>query len=250
MPAEDRDPCEILEWDSAFFGFRIARVRGSSLTPERVSEIDAWCGRRGVACVYFLSRSDDPATTRLAEDNGFHLVDIRMTFRCTPAAGPTDSFGAVRPARPEDVPVLEAIARECYQDTRFFCDPKFPGRLSVSLYETWIRRSCEGFAEAVLVSEVEDGPVGYISCHLSGQPTAGRIGLVGVSSLAKGRGVGRTLVGRALEWFRAQGAREVFVVTQGRNYAAQCLYQRCGFLTHVVELWYHKWYACPDPARE
>ena len=32
------------------------------------------------------------------------------------------------------------------------------------------------------------------------------------------------------------------VVTQGRNIAGQRLYQRCGFLTRSVELWYHKWY--------
>jgi hypothetical protein len=30
--------------------------------------------------------------------------------------------------------------------------------------------------------------------------------------------------------------------TTQRNYAAQRLYQRCGFLTGSIHLWYHKWY--------
>tara|TARA_Y100000031_G_C7967214_1_gene268715 strand:- start:160 stop:300 length:141 start_codon:yes stop_codon:yes gene_type:complete len=34
---------------------------------------------------------------------------------------------------------------------------------------------------------------------------------------------------------------KVFVVTQGRNYAAQRLYLNVGFLTKETELWYHKW---------
>jgi hypothetical protein len=39
------------------------------------------------------------------------------------------------------------------------------------------------------------------------------------------------------------GAQDVAVVTQGRNGAAQRLYQRCGFVTHALDLWYHKWYS-------
>jgi hypothetical protein len=31
-------------------------------------------------------------------------------------------------------------------------------------------------------------------------------------------------------------------VTQGRNLAAQRLYQRTGFLIRDLQLWYHKWY--------
>ena len=39
-----------------------------------------------------------------------------------------------------------------------------------------------------------------------------------------------------------QGAQAVTVVTQGRNRAAQRLYQQCGFLSRDLQLWYHKWY--------
>ena len=45
----------------------------------------------------------------------------------------------------------------------------------------------------------------------------------------------------ALDWFATQGVEKVTVVTQGRNGAAQRLYQRCGFVTGSIHLWYHKW---------
>ena len=73
-------PCEILDWDSAFFGFRIAKVRGDLLNQEKAIQIDRWCSQFGIRCLYFLSRLDDATTTRAAEHNGFRLVDIRMTF--------------------------------------------------------------------------------------------------------------------------------------------------------------------------
>ena len=69
----------------------------------------------------------------------------------------------------------------------------------------------------------------------------GQIGLVGVSAEARGRGVGHALVNHALDWFTRNDVEAVAVVTQGGNVAAQRLYQRCGFLTESVQLWYHKW---------
>lgn len=230
-------PAEILEWDTAFFGFRIARVPGGALTPESAAEIDAWCAGEGVRCLYLLCQAEDTVTIRAAEDHGYHLVDVRTTLRWQPGADPDEAAGPARPARPEDLPALQAISRECYHDTRFYNDSGFPRPLVTSLYETWIRRSVEGWADAVLVTEDQLGPTGYVTCHRQGR----RIGLVGVASRARGEGVGRTLVGSALGWFQARGAPEVSVSTQGRNAAALRLYQRCGFLVETVELWYHKW---------
>ena len=246
-----RTPCDILEWDTSFFGFRVARVRGDVLTKERIQEIDSWCRQAGVGCLYFLSRVDDPNTTRLAEDNGFRLVDVRITMEygapeaIRDAEHQGDCAVVVRCARPEDVPFLRSIARESYHDTRFYFDVSFPRQLSDRLYETWITTSCDGYADAVFVAELEGVVGGYVTCHLDGGASPGRIGLFGVHSQARGRGIGHTLVRHALGWFSARGARKALVVTQGRNCAAQRLYQRCGFLTRNVQLWYHKWYSQP-----
>ena len=36
--------------------------------------------------------------------------------------------------------------------------------------------------------------------------------------------------------------KQVHVVTQGRNYSAQRLYQRAGFIIDNIETYYHKWF--------
>jgi ribosomal protein S18 acetylase RimI-like enzyme len=51
----------------------------------------------------------------------------------------------------------------------------------------------------------------------------------------------------ALDWFAQQQVDTVTVVTQGRNIAAQALYQRRGFITQSQQLWYHKWFRRPEP---
>ena len=46
---------------------------------------------------------------------------------------------------------------------------------------------------------------------------------------------------KVIEELYKDGITYIDVVTQGRNYSAQRLYQRCGFITQSTELWYHKW---------
>jgi dTDP-4-amino-4,6-dideoxy-D-galactose acyltransferase len=244
---ETIEPCQLLPWDSDFFGRRIARATAHRLAPQTVRAILEWCEAQAIECVYFLADSDDAETVRLAEDHGFRLLDIRVTLQCDireRQAGPNDDLPptiSVRHSRQSDVPALQAIARTSYGHTRFYFDPCFPVESCDALYETWIRRSCEGYADVVLVAEMDERIAGYVSCHMAGNTPQGQIGLVGIEAQARGRGVGRVLIDHSLRWFAEQGAEVVSVVTQGRNLAAQRLYQRCGFLTHSVQLWYHKW---------
>ena len=239
--------CEVLEWDSDFWGFPVARVRGNTLTHQQAGHVDAWSLHNSIRCLYFLSQLDNANATTMAEASGFHLIDIRTNF--SRGSGwpsgdhqPTSRPLLVRDSHAEDVPVLRSITRDCYHDTRFYRDANFPRDRCRALYETWIERSCEGYADVVLVAEAAQMPVGYVSCHLQGRPLSGTIGLVGVSTQVRDAGIGQTLVRRALEWFSLQGAERVSVVTQGRNLPAQRLYERCGFLLQSEQAWYHKWY--------
>lgn len=248
MKCNNSEDCRLLDWDTAFFGFRIGRVQGDSLVQEKVDKINDWCRYNDIKLIYFLAGSNDAITTRIAEDNGFRLVDVRMTLAVKipsiffASRAPPAFMVAVRLSLREDTEILGRIARESHKDSRFFFDENIPLHLSKSLYETWIKRSCEDYADAVLVAELNDKPVGYVSCHLCEEQGIGNIGLIGVSKSERGKGIGQALVKNALEWFAERGIEEITVVTQGRNRTAQRLYQRFGFLTQEVQLWYHKWY--------
>jgi dTDP-4-amino-4,6-dideoxy-D-galactose acyltransferase len=243
------EPCQFLPWDSQFFGVRIARVVTGRLTPPVVEQILSWCRQNQIECLYFLADSDHAETVDLAEVHGFHLADIRLTLQrdlqTWEEPSPASPRFQIRPCQSEHLATLQAIARHSYRLSRFYFDSHFPRSACDQLYETWIKNSCEGYADLVWVAEQDRQPVGFITCHLPEEaenPAAGQIGLVGVAEAARGGGLGQWLVNQALGWFHSQGVTQVQVVTQGRNLAAQRLYQRCGFVPHNLQLWYHKWF--------
>src|SRR5271157_3135956 len=235
--------CRRLDWDSEFFACNIARLTSERLTEDTTARARSWCECNRIDCLYFLADAADPTTVSLAENNGFRLVDIRLTLerhlKDVPPATPV--AGAIRVGTTLDGPVLRLIASQSHRDSRFYHDPHFPRSRCDALYETWIEKSLNGYAEAVLVAELEGKAVGYVSCHLP-SPTTGQIGLFAVDSNARRMGLGHALVRESLRWFASKGALQVSVVTQGRNVSAQRMYQRCGFETQSLQLWYHRWF--------
>lgn len=254
MKANSSELCEILNWDTNFFGFCVGHVLGHQLSKEIIQQIDLWSLENNLSCLYLLASSNDAETIRIAEDNGFRLVDIRMTYeklihRNSQTSEEDKSLEFhLRSASPRDANALGSIARESHRDSRFYYDRNIPSYLSDMLFETWIKLSCEGYADKVLVAELDNSPVGYITCHIvknGAEARTGRIGLIGVINSVRGMGVAHLLLVAALDWFFEEGIRRTSVVTQGRNLTAQRLYQRHGFLTSTVEIWYHKWYKNP-----
>ncbi|MGH9836871.1 MAG: GNAT family N-acetyltransferase [Blastocatellia bacterium] len=234
-------PGKMLDWDTEFFGVRIARIEGAHLTDESIAQALQWSRDHQVACLYFLCASDDDRSVGIAEQNGFHLVDVRMELSWRAQAVTNDSLVEVRQFQSSDLPQLQEMASGAYKSTRFYYDRYFSRAKSSELYREWVAKSCDGYADAVFVAPQQDTVGGFITCQLE-TPRRGRIGLVGVNETARGVGVGQALVKAAQRYFSDQGVDEAFVVTQGRNIAAQRLYQANGFRTHSTHLWYHKWF--------
>jgi len=238
-----RAPCQFLEWDSQFFQRRIGTVQTRQLSESALDEIEQWCKAESIDCLYFLADFENPETIRLAENNSFRLVDMRVTLVSNLALAPkaAHSTAAIRMSQQSDIPALKEVARSSHGASRFYFDQNFPRNHCDALYETWIERSCSGFADAVLVPEVNGMPAGYLSCRLMPDGT-GNIGLVGLAAEVRGRDIGADLLLAAHSWFMQKGVEQVTVVTQGRNVAAQRLYQRCGYCTQSLHVWYHRWF--------
>jgi ribosomal protein S18 acetylase RimI-like enzyme len=235
------EPCRRLAWDSDLFGRRIARMQGNTLTADEAAAALDWCSNHEIECLYFLAVSGDASTIRIAEESGFHLVDVRITFE-RPLDNPPPLPGHVRKAEPADLPALQRIARSSFSGTRFYNDPHFDRARCDELYVRWTAQSVEGYADRVIVADHNGAAAGYITCSLS-PALVGSIGLVAVDSEQRSSGVGQRLVDAALHYFAGQGMEKASVVTQGNNLKSQRLYQRCGFVTQSLELWYHRWFS-------
>lgn len=230
--------CRVLEWDSEFFGITIANVEAAALAADGAA-IAAWCAAN-VDCAYLLAEAADQQAIDTAQVYGFRQVDIRVTLeKSTTAPAPSAGSAVIRGYQPADLDRLKGIARSSHRDTRFYVDGRFDHARCDEMYDVWITKSCNGWADHVLVAEVDGGAAGYVTCHR--RDDHGEIGLVGVAPEHRGAGIGTALTGAALDWSHANGMSRVSVVTQGRNAAGMRLYQHAGFIVRALQLWFHKW---------
>ena len=131
--------------------------------------------------------------------------------------------------------------------SRYYFDGNFPKDKCKEFYQDWITKSVSGnFDDIVFVAEIGEEIVGFITCKRASR-NLGRIGLVGVKKEKTGIGIGNVLMDAAFCWFAEQDVASIEVVTQGRNIAAQRLYQKNGFKAQKSELWYHKWMKSTEP---
>ena len=224
---------QLLEWDTGFFGFGIGRLETAILDSAVVVQTKAWCSANGVRCVYFIADNGSAA----AERAGFLRVDTRLTYGIEPTRQRPDPL--IRPQQDGDVRRLKNIATSAHRDGRFYQDPNFGDAAASRFYEAWIENACDGFADVVLVADEGSGAAGYITCRAEAR--TGTIGLVGVASDYRGRGIGSRLVQASLDWFSRAGLARVDVATQQRNHAARNLYEGRGFELVRRQAFYHYW---------
>ncbi len=241
-----RQLIEYMPWDSSQFGVRIARATCGQVDSSACRDLLKQCRDQAIDCLYFLAESADQDTIAALQTCDFELVDIRLTlsvqYKSPPAAGQLDGI-RFRLGDERDLDHLLPIASGSFGQSRFYVDQRFGHDNATRMFQIWLRKS---FADepgvAVVVAEQRDAAVGFVTCHLHKPPGEGNIGLVGVAESARGLGCAGGMINYAARWFAGQGVDRLNVVTQGRNIAAQRLYQRNGFVTRSVELWFHRWF--------
>ena len=232
-----------LDWDTAFFGARmgaVVRVPAGTTALPAYDDLGAALGAAraaGYAHLIFRTVVDDFPAIWAAQAAGLRLVDVGVDstlaiVRRSLAVGPSNL--AVRAAAEADIPVLQAIAADAFTMSRFSVDPFFTVDEVRDFHRTWTFNLCRGLAQTVLVAESAGAVAGFIACTAS--DGEGRIALIATHPDFRGRGVGRTLVAAALDWFDQVNCRVVHVKTQAQNLSALALYHRSGFTVSRTEL--------------
>ena len=240
-------PCELLEWDSEHFGFRVASVVDSSLDRDAAGRVDEWCRANEVRCIYLLADAEDADTSRVAGESGFRVVDFRLVVRRALGGLAEPHLGGLagmefREAAEADLGHLREIASVSHRGSRFYFDAGFPDARCATLYEAWIDR---GFADPdrnLWVATLEGMPAGYQVVGPAAPDGIRRLELLAVDPNRHGRGIGAALILSTMGTLRSEGAGETWTILSARNVPSIRLHERVGFLTERVQVWHHKWY--------
>ncbi len=233
-----------LEWDSSFFGRKIARlvIPEDHWQPEAVLELLEKARRCGVECLYVEIPFRNPGLVALGKFPGFRLVDIKTTLENTtrePAADEADPAITAVPD-PRFLPGLNKIMDDLAQKSRFAFDPRFGIGESQRLYREWLRKSLlENFCSDFLTFLVAGTPQAFLSLKM--RDNVPYMDLLGVAEPFRGQGIGRRLAEYATGRLSRSGHRCWRIVTQGHNVGALRLYEKLGFQVMQVNLFYHVW---------
>jgi dTDP-4-amino-4,6-dideoxy-D-galactose acyltransferase len=155
---------ERLPWDSAFFGYGVAKLHGIyPMEPGRfdlaadytaaVHTLVEFARSKGIAYLHAAVDTRDLPTSRALGAAGFTPLEVRGYYHRT-----VQNYRAVRrfPARmagPDDVDRLIAVAQQAVNPyDRFHADPFIAPAEAARMMAAWVRASIvEGFADATFV---------------------------------------------------------------------------------------------------
>lgn len=242
-----QSPAIFLEWDSTFFQKRIGRVNSNNMSDSYADAVDVWAHTNTIDCVYYLADGRELSSSRAAESHHYQLMDLRVTFSIDLGQLERESLKEpkIRFAVEDDIAEVKRMAGDFHEISRFFADDYFEKSKSRELYALWIDRDFKEANRFLWVYEEQGLIAGYTSASVDQKGKRAQIGLVGVNPLFRGQGIAHYLQDEVLRQVRDLGVRNVEVVTQGRNIAAQNLYLKCGYRLQSIDLWYHKWFTNP-----
>lgn len=226
---------EYLEWDSLFFGLRIAKATISSQEEfdELKDNIEALKAEYDL--IYLFAKCG-----LVNQSPNVNLVDRKIIYSIK-ILGPCyfDSHIVEYDKTIVSSDLLNlALGSGVY--SRFKKDTNLPDNAYERLYTRWIEQSVDHqIATEVFCYMVDEKPQGLLT--LDRKLAKADIGLVATSPLYQGQGIGNAMLKHAMHFMFLKGYNILNVVTQFDNKAACHLYEKAGFTVKSSTDIYHWW---------
>lgn len=145
-----------------------------------------------------------------------------------------DGAVAIRPYRPSDRERVKILTIEGFAGVAIehLIEQHWPGTSDLSWGERkflTVDADLAANPETCFVAELDGEVVGFITTVISKEKGQGHIPDVAVDRSAQGRGIGRRLIGHALEFFRQRGVAIARIETLSHNAIGAHLYPELGF---------------------
>lgn len=225
-----------LEWDSNFFGIRVARIDSGLQEPdfmEVISQLDS----EEFDLVYFNSKF-------LVKENKYyknHLLDKRVSLiKELKDKKPWDDRVKLYNGRVPTGKMID-LSRRVAQSSRFFFDPAIPNEKVYEMYKIWLSKSVsKEMATDVLVYEDEYGIQGFATIKILDNGKA-LIPMLAVDRNHEGLGISFMLM-QAIETFLLkEGCEYLISETKAKNLRALKVYERFGITCEPSHYINHLW---------
>lgn len=237
---------ELMEWDTSFFGFKVARLHEEG--PEKLKQVRDICFKEHIRLLISRFSTDNVHFAHELEGHGFELMDTVTIYRLNLADARVASIpvpAIIRPCLKSEAGDLATIARTVYANHvgHFHNDPRLDRDKCNDLYAELARNSCldENLADIMLVAEMEGKIVGFHS-HKIIQPNELRGVLSGVSHQAQGKGIGKALILATINWGKSQGLEWIEESPHVNNYVMHKIMVEFGFRLCASFYTFHKWF--------
>ncbi|TJX13649.1 GNAT family N-acetyltransferase [Tissierella creatinini] len=232
--------CKPLQWDTNYFGVNAARVNLRSIIQEsEQEEIINFC--KAYDFVTISNHANEKENDRWigVKTNAF-LADVNIQFikvlEDKPISLDNNTYVANNLSRNEQI---VKIARNSFQHSRFFNDPKLPEDKAKNIYLHWTESAFDQEDKYFAICEREGNVAGYILFSFNDESSV--IELIAVDERYQGQGVGKSLIQSMESFVKNQGIYKIKVGTQVKNISAAQFYIAMGFKYVDCGSVYHLW---------
>jgi ribosomal protein S18 acetylase RimI-like enzyme len=235
------EPLLLIDWDSDFFGKRIARLFYPDAFASEI-EFARACRDRRFELVQACIDADDAQNAHQLERLGFEPVDLKLTMarRTPPQHRGLVPDPRIRRSEESDIPALRDVCHGSFNDVS-----RYRWRNTVSdeqlsrFYDLWLENGVRGRHDDFCCHYEEGGRVlGFTTLRVRVGEVG--IGIIAVERQARGRGIADALMENVFAYAAGHQYHSVSSVTQGKNIPTQRLYRKHGMEVTLSERWYYK----------
>jgi len=168
-------------WDTEITGRRIGAIEhiavaagddsGTEILQELIDELTRSLADRETQCVVCKVHSNELPVVHALEQRGFLLMDSLLDFVFDFSGTPLQQINPpkrdkqlrIRRAELADLSALMAINEKAFTGYfgRYHADPQMPPDTATKIYAEWVRSAFQGWADWILVAEVDGRIAGY-----------------------------------------------------------------------------------------
>jgi ribosomal protein S18 acetylase RimI-like enzyme len=167
-------------WDTKAVGYRIAVIKhlteagsapDSDVLEDLLGEVIRHAASRGRECLTCKVQPLEFGAIHALERHGFLLMDTLLDFLFDFSRTPFESISPpkgliglrIRLAQSQDLPEVLVLNQRAFVNYfgRYHSDPKLPPGTGPTVYDQWVRSSFEGWADWILIAEVNGRIAGF-----------------------------------------------------------------------------------------